>query len=90
MPKDEPSLRAWLIDRWVEKDKLIDEYAKTGKFEDYGKIKPTFFKHDVKRIVLANLFFLTAVLVTIAPILLIYYYIDWRYMLKVVEDHLFT
>lgn len=32
VPEDMESMKEWLYDRWVEKENLLDEYYKTGKF----------------------------------------------------------
>lgn len=56
IPKDEAGLKKWMYDRWIEKDAFIDEFYKTGKFPDYGTVKPTFVQKDMKKIYLANAF----------------------------------
>lgn len=41
----------WLYDRWVEKDKFLEEFHRTGNFPDYGTVKPTQMKQDVRKII---------------------------------------
>lgn len=32
MPEDEAELAQWITDVWVEKDRLLDEFYRTGSF----------------------------------------------------------
>ena len=52
IPREEQALMQWLIDRYVEKEQLLDEFYKTGKFPDEGQFsrnRPRILKVDTVR-----------------------------------------
>lgn len=60
VPKDEAALNAWLVDRWVEKEAMLEEYYTTGSFTCPAKVPPTLVEQDMLRFLIINLFFMTS------------------------------
>lgn len=62
IPKhDETALTGWLFDRWTEKEAILEEYYRTGKFTYPATANPpTVVEQDVLRVLIINLFFMTS------------------------------
>lgn len=60
MPKTEAALGAWLTERWVEKEAMLEDYYATGSFTCPTKIPPTVVEQDMLRFLIINLFFMTS------------------------------
>lgn len=68
---DESQLRDWMYNRWVEKDKLLDDFYRTGVFpQPRGKVD-----WDMRRTILAEAFWAVA------------WYLHWRLWLKTLLSH---
>lgn len=60
MPKEESALNQWLLDRWIEKEGILEEYYATGSFTCPNKMPPTVVEQDMLRFLIINLFFMTS------------------------------
>ncbi|PSN37462.1 Acyl-CoA:lysophosphatidylglycerol acyltransferase 1 [Blattella germanica] len=64
VPRDHEAMTKWLYDRFVEKEKLLDAYYKTGKFPTEGfcasPVPPQEVSQDCLRFAILHLFFITS------------------------------
>lgn len=60
MPKEETALSSWLLERWMEKEAILEQYYTTGTFTCPTKIPPTVVEQDMLRFIVINLFFMTS------------------------------
>lgn len=60
VPKDEDALTTWLYDRWSEKEKMLEEFYKHGRFTFSTTIPPIVLQQDMLRFLIINLFFITS------------------------------
>lgn len=59
VPRDSESLTQWLYDRFIEKEKLLDEFYRTGMFPcGSSSMLPTVIQQDLLRFLLIHLFFI--------------------------------
>lgn len=67
---------------WVEKDKFIDEFKRTGKYPEYGKIKPTFVKQNMSRVFLANFLNFISMLIGFSALYWIYLQLNFSFLFE--------
>nr|XP_032518386.1 acyl-CoA:lysophosphatidylglycerol acyltransferase 1-like [Danaus plexippus plexippus] len=62
VPSDNEELTQWLYDRFIEKDKMLEEYYRTGKFPSKGSISevPRQVRQDNLRYLILHLFFIAS------------------------------
>lgn len=74
LPLETEALTKWMNDRFVEKEKLLEVFYKTGQFPKWNEkdccveedclLKPTEVCFSAKRVVFANLFYLGVLVLT--------------------------
>lgn len=60
LPKTEEALTKWLFERWHEKEKILEDFYKTGTFSIPVAMPPIVVQQDMLRILIINLFFITS------------------------------
>ncbi len=60
LPKTEEALTKWLYERWHEKEKILEEFYKTGAFSIPVAMPPIVVQQDMLRFLIINLFFITS------------------------------
>ncbi|XP_013196604.2 acyl-CoA:lysophosphatidylglycerol acyltransferase 1 isoform X2 [Amyelois transitella] len=73
VPADTEGMTNWLYDRFVEKDKMLEEYYRTGKFPSNGptaNVQRT-VRQDNLRYLILHLFFIASTLIQLK----VYYYL---------------
>ncbi|GBP34608.1 Acyl-CoA:lysophosphatidylglycerol acyltransferase 1 [Eumeta japonica] len=65
VPEDVEGMTRWLYDRFIEKDKMLEEFYRTGKFPSRNPSKDTVrrVQQDNLRYVILHLFFLVSTLI---------------------------
>lgn len=81
VPRDSESLTQWLYDRFIEKEKLLDEFYRTGMFPcGSSSMLPTVIQQDLLRFLLIHLFFITSTYVHYQLILMLINYSNVMYV----------
>ncbi|XP_055636232.1 acyl-CoA:lysophosphatidylglycerol acyltransferase 1-like [Toxorhynchites rutilus septentrionalis] len=81
VPRDSESLTQWLYDRFTEKEKLLNEFYRTGKFPcGSASVLPTVVQQDLLRFLLIHLFFITSTYVHYQLILMLINYSNVMYV----------
>lgn len=60
VPKEDDALTKWLYDRWTEKEKILENFYKTGTFSNFTSNAPQKVQQDMLRFLIINLFFITS------------------------------
>lgn len=60
VPREDEALTKWLIDRFTEKEELLENFYTTGSFAYPAEIQPTVVHQDLLRFFLIHLFFITS------------------------------
>lgn len=60
IPKDDSALTQWLYDRFIEKNTLLENFYRSGKFYTDRTLNTTDIPQDYLRFILINLFFITS------------------------------
>ncbi|XP_055540456.1 acyl-CoA:lysophosphatidylglycerol acyltransferase 1-like [Wyeomyia smithii] len=81
VPRDNESLTRWLYDRFFEKEKLLEEFYRTGMFPCGSSATiPTVVQQDFLRFLLIHLFFITSSYVHYQLILMLINYSNVMYV----------
>lgn len=87
VPRDSESLTRWLYDRFFEKERLLEEFYRTGTFPCGGGSSsattttlPTVVQQDLLRFLLIHLFFITSTYVHYQLILMLINYSNVMYV----------
>lgn len=81
VPRDNESLTRWLYDRFFEKEKLLEEFYRTGTFPcGSSATLPTVVQQDLLRFLLIHLFFVTSTYVHYQLILMLINYSNVMYV----------
>uniref|UniRef100_A0A1Q3FG89 Putative lysophosphatidylglycerol acyltransferase 1 n=1 Tax=Culex tarsalis TaxID=7177 RepID=A0A1Q3FG89_CULTA len=81
VPRDSESLTRWLYDRFFEKEKLLEEFYRTGTFPcGSSATLPTVVQQDLLRFLLIHLFFVTSTYVHYQLILMLINYSNVMYV----------
>lgn len=81
VPRDSESLTQWLYDRFIEKEKLLEEFYRTGMFPcGSSSMLPTVIQQDLLRFLLIHLFFITSTYVHYQLILMLINYSNVMYV----------
>ncbi|XP_065095556.1 acyl-CoA:lysophosphatidylglycerol acyltransferase 1-like [Ochlerotatus camptorhynchus] len=81
VPRDSESLTQWLYDRFIEKEKLLEEFYRTGVFPcGSSSMLPTVIQQDLLRFLLIHLFFITSTYVHYQLILMLINYSNVMYV----------
>ncbi|XP_053696559.1 acyl-CoA:lysophosphatidylglycerol acyltransferase 1-like isoform X2 [Sabethes cyaneus] len=81
VPRDNESLTRWLYDRFFEKEKLLEEFYRTGMFPcGSSATLPTVVQQDLLRFLLIHLFFITSSYVHYQLILMLINYSNVMYV----------
>lgn len=81
VPRDSESLTQWLYDRFFEKEKLLEEFYRTGTFPcGSSATLPTVVQQDLLRFLLIHLFFVTSTYVHYQLILMLINYSNVMYV----------
>lgn len=60
VPREDEALTKWLIDRFAEKEELLENFYSTGSFAYPAEVQPTVVHQDMLRFFLIHLFFITS------------------------------
>ncbi|EAA08195.4 AGAP002482-PA, partial [Anopheles gambiae str. PEST] len=80
VPRDSESLTQWLYNRFYEKEKLLEEFYRTGSWPASCTIPPTAVHQDLLRFLLIHLFFITSTYVHLQLILMLINYTNVMYV----------
>lgn len=81
VPRDSESLTRWLYDRFFEKERLLEEFYRTGTFPcGSSDTLPTVVQQDLLRFLLIHLFFVTSTYVHYQLILMLINYSNVMYV----------
>ncbi|EDS28567.1 1-acylglycerol-3-phosphate acyltransferase [Culex quinquefasciatus] len=81
VPRDSESLTRWLYDRFFEKERLLEEFYRTGTFPcGSSATLPTVVQQDLLRFLLIHLFFVTSTYVHYQLILMLINYSNVMYV----------
>lgn len=81
VPRDSESLTQWLYDRFIEKEKLLEEFYRTGRFPcGPTSMLPTVIQQDLLRYLLIHMFFITSSYVHYQLILMLINYSNVMYV----------
>lgn len=81
VPRDSESLTQWLYDRFIEKEKLLEEFYRTGMFPcGSSSMLPTVIQQDLLRYLLIHMFFITSTYVHYQLILMLINYSNVMYV----------
>ncbi|KFB35012.1 AGAP002482-PA-like protein [Anopheles sinensis] len=80
VPRESESLTQWLYNRFYEKEKLLEEFYRTGTWPTSCCIPPTVVHQDLLRFLLIHLFFVTSTYVHLQLILTLINYTNIMYV----------
>uniref|UniRef100_A0A182P9A3 Phospholipid/glycerol acyltransferase domain-containing protein n=1 Tax=Anopheles epiroticus TaxID=199890 RepID=A0A182P9A3_9DIPT len=80
VPRESESLTQWLYNRFYEKEKLLEEFYRTGSWPASCTIPPTIVHQDLLRFLLIHLFFITSTYVHLQLILMLINYTNVMYV----------
>uniref|UniRef100_A0A182T357 Phospholipid/glycerol acyltransferase domain-containing protein n=1 Tax=Anopheles maculatus TaxID=74869 RepID=A0A182T357_9DIPT len=81
VPRESESLTQWLYNRFYEKEKLLEEFYRTGSWPaSCCTIPPTVVHQDLLRFLLIHLFFITSTYVHLQLILMLIQYTNVMYV----------
>lgn len=60
VPTDDEGITQWLYDRFIEKDKMLEEFYRTGKFPSQGNQTSRQVRQDNLRYIIIHLFFIAS------------------------------
>ncbi|XP_055596846.1 acyl-CoA:lysophosphatidylglycerol acyltransferase 1-like isoform X1 [Uranotaenia lowii] len=81
VPRDSESLTQWLYERFYEKEKMLEEFYRTGAFPSNNSVTlPAVVQQDLLRFLLIHLFFITSTYVHYQLILMLINYSNVMYV----------
>uniref|UniRef100_A0A2M4BQ02 Putative lysophosphatidylglycerol acyltransferase 1 n=1 Tax=Anopheles marajoara TaxID=58244 RepID=A0A2M4BQ02_9DIPT len=80
VPRESETLTQWLYNRFYEKEKLLEEFYRTGSWPASCTVPPTVVHQDLLRFLLIHLFFITSTYVHLQLILTLINYTNIMYV----------
>ncbi|XP_050083841.1 acyl-CoA:lysophosphatidylglycerol acyltransferase 1-like isoform X1 [Anopheles aquasalis] len=80
VPRETETLTQWLYNRFYEKEKLLEEFYRTGSWPASCTVPPTVVHQDLLRFLLIHLFFITSTYVHLQLILTLINYTNIMYV----------
>uniref|UniRef100_A0A2M4AJ31 Putative lysophosphatidylglycerol acyltransferase 1 n=1 Tax=Anopheles triannulatus TaxID=58253 RepID=A0A2M4AJ31_9DIPT len=80
VPRESETLTQWLYNRFYEKEKLLEEFYRTGSWPASCTVPPTAVHQDLLRFLLIHLFFITSTYVHLQLILTLINYTNIMYV----------